>query len=360
MKNRTKILLIGACVLLLLFAAELVLRTNNWKFQQLFVNDPVLGKLHQKNGTFHHIQPEFITEIKTNSQGFVDREHILNKNNDTLRIVVLGGSYTEGLQVNYSQRWTTRLEEKLNDLGNSVEVFNFAVNGYGTGQQYLLLKEKVIHIQPDVILLEFFLYDDVRNNHPSLESEPYKPFFSIENNQLTQLLEPTQQSALRKYLSKSALIVWLFQKMSRQKAQDISLPISYSYFKVGQQEVWRQSWEITMLLLIEMQKIANRYHAEFIIIEVPHRILVDDRYWEAQLGKYGSDAKNFNRTLRLKNLHEFALQQNITFLSLQTEFRKRINENQTIHYPLDGHPTPLGHEVIATRVANKIEKEFLN
>lgn len=92
--------------------------------------------------------------VETNSYGFFDGEHSLQKPAGTIRIAVLGDSVARGWGVSRDQRFDHVLENQLNrDLGQHFEVLNFAVPGYRLTQILDVALEKAQRWQPDVYLV---------------------------------------------------------------------------------------------------------------------------------------------------------------------------------------------------------------
>jgi hypothetical protein len=110
--------------------------------------------------------------VQYNSQGFHDREHPKVKPANTLRIALLGDSFTEAVQVPQPQGIAAVIERELKNCptlaGRDVEVMNFGVNGYGTDQELITLRKKVWNYTPDLVLLNFYPGNDVINNSQNL------------------------------------------------------------------------------------------------------------------------------------------------------------------------------------------------
>src|SRR5262249_26983685 len=87
------------------------------------------------------------------------REYPVEKPAGERRVVVLGDSFTFGENVGDEQTYAFRLERLL----EGASVLNFGVHGYGTDQQYLLLKERGFAYGPDVVILGFYEEDATRN-----------------------------------------------------------------------------------------------------------------------------------------------------------------------------------------------------
>jgi hypothetical protein len=114
--------------------------------------------------------------IRINRYGFRSKEVGLEKPPGTLRVAVLGDSYTEAIQVAMEERFTEVTEAKLAQrLPRRVEVLNFGMEGYGTAQEILTFRHDVQKYRPDVVVLQFFAGNDVRNNSKALEGDPARP-----------------------------------------------------------------------------------------------------------------------------------------------------------------------------------------
>jgi lysophospholipase L1-like esterase len=99
--------------------------------------------------------------IDTNSWGMRDREFAVPKPRSTIRIAVLGDSVTFGIKLrSYLETYPKILETMLNsDPRQSYEVLNYAVVGYNSSQEEIVLREKVIKAEPDLVVLGFCLND---------------------------------------------------------------------------------------------------------------------------------------------------------------------------------------------------------
>ena len=104
--------------------------------------------------------------------------------------MLLGDSFVEAVQVKQSDGIAERLEAALNrvDAAGPVEVVNAGVAAYGTTQEYLLLDRMGEQLQPDLVVLLFFVGNDVMNNNYRLElwdgdlSLALKPYFDVDRS----------------------------------------------------------------------------------------------------------------------------------------------------------------------------------
>lgn len=102
---------------------------------------------------------------KSNSLGFRDREHSIEKVPGTFRILVLGDSVAAGQGVRSAEdNFPPLLEKGLNAGGLQTEVINFAVTGYNTQQEVETLRDKGLQFAPDLVLLSYCLNDRKRSD----------------------------------------------------------------------------------------------------------------------------------------------------------------------------------------------------
>ncbi len=107
--------------------------------------------------------PEFQTEVRINGQGLrADRDY-RPSHAGVRRILAIGDSFTMGYSVDEPLTWVRVLEAELRGQG-SVDVINAGVPGYSTWQELAYLEEDGQALAPDVVLLGFFVGNDISDN----------------------------------------------------------------------------------------------------------------------------------------------------------------------------------------------------
>ena len=100
----------------------------------------------------------------------------------------MGDSFIEAAQVPVEERVTEQMAELLSRdkiFGDKkVRVMNFGMAGFGTGQEYLLLRERVAKYQPDLVVLAFLSGNDFTDNCRALRPQRQRPFFDVRDGQL--------------------------------------------------------------------------------------------------------------------------------------------------------------------------------
>jgi hypothetical protein len=100
------------------------------------------------------------TVDKLNSDGLRDREYPVVKPAGIRRILVLGDDVVYGYGIASEDSLPKTLEAMYQANGQSVEVVNFGVSGYGTEQEVEFFKTKGIKYHPDIVVLAYVLNDN--------------------------------------------------------------------------------------------------------------------------------------------------------------------------------------------------------
>ena len=271
--------------------AEVGVRVANRLFPYFYCYDAARGWGLRPN-TAGYYRREGAAYVEINSDGFRGPEFVKPKSPGTVRIAIIGDSYTEAIQVPYEDTFASVAARKLAQCpllkGRRVEALNFGVDGYGTTQELVTLREKVWAYQPDIVLLAIFLGNDVRNNSVSLEPNLCRPFY-IERDGKFIPTGPFQSSnsfrlwcMTRFDYRKSGLLslvggAWtILRSHNRQPTAELPVEraINYNIYKPPTDAAWRNAWQITDDLVAETHREAARHGAAFLTVTLDTGIQV--------------------------------------------------------------------------------------
>ncbi|MBI4436137.1 MAG: hypothetical protein HY590_01795 [Candidatus Omnitrophica bacterium] len=103
--------------------------------------------------------------LKTNSVGIRERETSFHKPNHVFRILLLGDSISMGEGVEFEETYLKQLELLLEAAHiKGVETINAAIRGYGNDQELILFRRIGKRYEPDLVILAFFVYNDMEDN----------------------------------------------------------------------------------------------------------------------------------------------------------------------------------------------------
>ena len=119
--------------------------------------------IHPPNTRVH--LTKFKQDVRFNALGMRDVEHQIAKTPGVIRVLVLGDSFMEALQVRLEDSFPRLLEQRLRVMtGQPVEVINCAVSGWGTDQQLTYLTQSGLALKPDLVLIAMTLHNDISDN----------------------------------------------------------------------------------------------------------------------------------------------------------------------------------------------------
>jgi hypothetical protein len=233
--------------------------------------------------------------VEINSHGLRARSYSKIKPENTLRIAVLGDSFTEAVHVPLEQTFWSVMERELTKCSavknQQIEVINFGVHGYGTAQELITLRTRVWDDNPDVVILAFFAGNDLINNSKKLESDLYRPFFVYRNGELVEDLSFRQLNPgysnryavsfvdnLPEWLVEKSRVLQVIKKvdLDRKKRRGLAEYRRHSFYKFNppSNEVWEEAWKITEDLILLMREEVEEKGASFGMAVIPSPLQV--------------------------------------------------------------------------------------
>lgn len=227
-----------------------------------------LSGIHQN--VRHELKPNTIVwssgiEYKINSLGFRDNEYPFSKRTGAYRILCVGDSLTFGQGVKLNDTYAKALEKKLrNKHSRCVEVINTGVSGYNTYDEYWYIKDKLLKLNPDLIIVGFFIGND-----------PEDPEFEF-NKLIIQHSLPGKDAPLISYFKKK------MENIKLQKENYWERYMSLMWYPDGQQ------WKRCIQALRDIKIITEKNNIKLLVFIIPnteprpdsriayHRQLIDE------------------------------------------------------------------------------------
>ena len=166
--TRTRVWLVNGLLLIVAMAVGMVLSEVGLR---VFYPQPLGVWHHDRYGLALHwpglvtYLPQFGRSVSFNSAGMRDREHAVERAEGVFRVLVLGDSFMEALQVPFETSFPSLLERELEKrAGRRVEVVNASVSGWGTDDELQYLTTHGMKWRPDLVLVAMTLHNDVSDN----------------------------------------------------------------------------------------------------------------------------------------------------------------------------------------------------
>jgi hypothetical protein len=391
--RKQKLLLVLFGLICGLVMTEILLRVVGYSAPLFYAPDYYRGVALRSNvaGTY---QREGRNHVSINSAGLRDREHEIAKPADTIRIALLGDSYCEAMQLPMEQTFWWLLQHRLESCsqfaGKHVEVINFGVSGYGTGQELITLRQQVWQYSPDIVMLLVTTNNDISDNVRVLKKTNQIPYYYFNGNELVeddsfrtspafrwrafsrvgtwfrdhlrtvqlgyeiQLLIKTKLDE-RRARQQAAAPAPASTKAAEQPSPEITVE-SMIYLK-PRDAVWNEAWHVTEGLINEIQREVEQKSARFVLVIGSNPIQVHpDRALRERFRSYVGVNDLFYPNQRLA---ELANREQINFLDLAQPMEAYAEQNKIFLHGFgnqlgNGHWNSEGHRVASQLIAQKL------
>ena len=304
--------------------------------------------------------------IEINALGQRDCPRTLARTGGTPRILVLGDSFVEGMQVDLGETFAARLER---DLG--VEVLNGGVSGYTTDNELRAFVARGRRYAPDAVLLVFQVGNDVLENGARLSARhprgvPAKSWLRAPDATpaLAACLEAHRAAA--RLADATPLVLWTHSRIVRFGLTDGTLNVLailcapaldaptldlLDVYGEPRTPAWAEAWATTETLLPRLRARVERSGARFAVavapasFEVQHPLLAGRRLdWDYPH----------------RRLAALFARERIAWTSLLPALRAHHQATgRTGSYELDGHWDADGHAVVAAALRPLVEQLVL-
>jgi len=334
--------------------------------------DQRLGHVHVPNYTGWLKTPEYTTYIRINPLGQRDPRTSYDKPPGTFRILFLGDSFLEAVQVQEREGIAAQLEAALNEgAPRHIEVINAGVAAYGTAQELLLLEDDVYRYQPDVVVLLFYVWNDVKNNSYRLEipdrkiQRALKPYFDIDKQGNLNLISGPPPAPVPPAIATLRGCCWLYnviessiygslgRRYPRQELEVLGGPRNpeRGMYERNLDEEWVQAWRLTEALLARMRDRSQTLGAPFVIAGAPGPEF-DLAAWRDTVGGNRLASNQLDADAPMTRLQDVAGRLGVPYISLLPPLRQATEAGSgPLSYAIDGHWRPIGHAIAARALA---------
>lgn len=380
--NRLGVALVAAFATIVL--VDVVLRAADISCSaDLYAPDPDLGWTHRPGlrATFAKCgreYREFQTRVRFSSLGLRDRERTLAKPAGTCRILVVGDSYTEALQVDASDTFVAKLERLLAEDGAAgstdaaarpqLEVINGGVAGYGTDNELLWYQRDLWKLDADLVVLVMSPNDLYENTRELFENGPIlypdKPYFQFEDGRLevhnrpVPPYSPPHRSRRERALDELhrdplyRLITGTPRPPGRDDVRYVGKggrngqAVMLEQYLPEPSDVWRRAFLMTRALVSELRAAVEGHGSRFAVVVLP-----DDR--AVQPGLLELSVKSLDLSGEIdaerpyRQLLEIARASGVPSVGLLPAFKAQPADGPALFLTSDPHYTVAGHAVVA-------------
>ena len=309
--------------------------------------------------------------IEFNALGFRDEEHSKEKPSGTKRVVVLGDSFSEAVQVNLEQTYFRKLERLLDESSHyDWETINLGVGDFGTAQALLALERFGWDYSPDLVLYQMFPLNDICNNSIELfglcksPNDVYRPYFVERDGTLIL----TSAQPVRNFLRRRSVAYRVCERAfwglfpseevpveEPERAQYLAQrgfpplePLLYTYVDEPDMiEPVANGWHITERMLEQLVRTCRERGVPLLTVVVPFHIRVG-KVWQ-QFASFQPPPAMI-QDYPERRLHQLFGRLDSPLLLLKPVFEADLSRFLII----DGHFKPEAHEVAAEAIFEKL------
>jgi hypothetical protein len=329
----------------------------------IYESDPLLVYRLKKNYSAVYRQPEFEIAEATNELGL--RDHPIGpKRAGTVRILGLGDSFSYSNSVNLEETFFKQLEQRLAEA-TPVEVINGAVPAYSTMQEYRYLERDGVALQPDVVLLGFYVGNDFQDSWELLDSLG-RPTIDVEDGQLQsndrfpsarydrqeRTLRTATMSLRTFFASNSALYVFLRERFSESlwrlglrnnpPPPDFCARVFSPSMELG--------WAATKDYLEKFRELTSARGIRLILVALPTQYQVHEELWKHHFTTFGLNPREYDLEKPQALLREFCAARDIEYVDVLPAMRAQAAGTR-LFYPIASYMTPEGHGQVAAELA---------
>lgn len=363
---------------------------------------PIYGwALRPEGKQVRFVEGEMV-EVKYNKEGWRDVDHTLKKRSDISRILVLGDSFMEAYSVDFNKSFPKQLEIMAQRNNKTVETINMGVGGYGTLQEYLVYQTSGKAYQPDIVLLGFYLSNDVVNNSSELERmtkygrTKRRPYLIYEKMPKWEISKIDYKGSIKRYNKKlkklekqpaylggwqteSALLEFSeglidklrfylmakfdlldhYYKKRKKSTTDKKNLLSLGVYYCETPPEYERAWQITVSILHKLKSAVESNGSKLVVFSVPARKEVDKHTMKQAIDmveSLGVDICLKDTPKAYDKLNQVMSDLKIDYINLLPKFKMANDQGIHLFYNKDRHWNANGHALASKEVYQFLEK----
>lgn len=308
--------------------------------------------------------PSFGQVVQTNDLGFRDEPRARTKPDGSFRVVLVGDSFVEALQVSHEASLPHLLEEKLARRSTRpVEVLSAGVSGWGTDDELTWLRWQGFAFQPDLVLVAMTLHNDVSDNlelrHHEVVGGVLRP-------------RPREEMAIGRFVeletkgwlaSHSHLYRFVTGALRRPEVEtrghNLDRHVEGLLRREPDEEIAR-GWAWTDAYLDAIRDESDAVGAKMAVFLIPLAIQMSDESIATFLATHSLRPDEIDVDLPQQQMKKWGDGAGVEVIDLLPAFRSGAKaEGEVLYLPADGHWSGRGHRLAAEVVADELIRRGL-
>jgi hypothetical protein len=278
------------------------------------------------------------------------------------RVLLLGDSFMEAMQVEYEQSTAGRLEMGLAQrLGAPVVVRNTAVAEWTPSHYLLQAREALPGERFHLVLVTLYLGNDIVPTR--LERIPPRPPVEVHPLRLPRRLtmgEFVEAIAypINDFLEVRSHLFIFFKRRGEALLMRLGLVAEYFPAELMRREAGSPRWVVTANICRDIAEVARQHGLPTLFVLLPTPFQVDrEEFWRFVRG-FGIDPATVDLEQPNRLVAAELRARGLRFVDVLPAFRDAHRAGRRLYGRVDRHLSPAGHELLA-RVLEPIVAEYL-
>lgn len=286
-------------------------------------------------------------DFKLNSQGFKNRE-FTKKENSTYRILGIGDSFVYGV-VPHKNNYLTLLESQLREDRFNVEVLNMGIPSTGPKQYFELLLREGLTLQPDMVLLFFFVGNDFTDSQRRWSRRRWYTYSYV-----TSLLHYFLVTRSKYDVRFVHTGTYCDDCPVFEPATYLQIAKTRSSIYLARDQAWEKLLQDTMFYLNQIHQICRTKKIDFEVVIIPDEVQVNDSL-QTEVRSLFPEAlqKTWNITYPIDRFTDALKQAKIDYIDLYPQF-VRAGKARSLYRPRDSHWNIAGNRLAAEIIEKNI------
>lgn len=308
-----------------------------------------VGWMHRPNVTTTMNTGEGEVSVYTDSAGFRVGES--GRVEEGARVLLIGDSFMEALQVEYEESLAGLLQAQLpTAAGQPIAIRNAGIDGWGPSHYVLRAGQLLPRDDYSLLVVTVFIGNDIQ----PARQETIRPRTPVERHRLR----------VPRSLSKDEVVHAVLQPVNdalevrshayllvRNRLQTLRMRAGVSPLYMPQEfmrsEATSDRWNTFGEIAADIDSIANAHGARTLFVLIPAPFQVDERQFEQYLTGFQIDPAAVDLEQPTRLVTEQLTSRGLRMLDALPTFRAAHAEGVQLYGAVDPHLTPAGHQRLA-------------
>ncbi|MBZ0316612.1 MAG: SGNH/GDSL hydrolase family protein [Anaerolineae bacterium] len=341
------VIVVNVLVIVCLLEIGLRLLIGNALPPRFFEPSEKFGHFHVPGRSGVQKTDEYESDVVINDKGLRDDDVPYAKPDGEVRILVVGDSFVEGLQVEQDETFANQLEAQCSAAGGTtVTVINGGVSRFGTDNVVLFVEGEGLRYQPDIVIYAFYPNDvtDVLEND----------LFRLRDGELqAQPIHISNWEIWRgrlydwSYVYRMGLVAYLkIQQQQDDTLIDTDWGLILPIYRAELHAREEGAWQIEQALLARLEQSVQAAGSRLMVVALPEIFQAEDAAW----AKVESADEVLVRDAPQQRMATI-MPPDAGYLDLLPDLQAAA-QTTDYYYDGDGHFNPAGHQFTAQAIAD--------